>query len=91
MEEDDLLQEDFRHEQDLRCQLQRDSRFQEEGFKGRKQEGINPQALIPSGPDHERSFRGKTFVGGRGDGHQGGRFQAQNLGQQKGWSQGPNP
>ena len=90
MEEDDLLQEDFKQEQDLRRQLQKDPRYPDGGAKGTKQEGNYSQALVPSGPDHERVFRGKGFVGGRGEGHQGGRVQTRNPGQQRGWSQGPN-
>ena len=90
MEEDDLLQEDFKQDQDLRRQLQKDPRYLDASVRGRKQEGNYSRALVPSGPDHERIFRGKGFVGGRGESHQGGRVQARNLGQQRGWSQGPN-
>ncbi|KAG0513517.1 hypothetical protein BDA96_10G109600, partial [Sorghum bicolor] len=38
MEEDDLLQEDFKQEQDLRRQLQKDPRYPDGGAKGTKQE-----------------------------------------------------
>jgi hypothetical protein len=80
MEEDDLLQEDFRYEQDLRRQLMRDSR--NPGDKGRRQEGTYSRALIPSNLNQDRVSSGKILVGGRGESHhgqgqQGGRFQIQ--------------
>lgn len=59
MEEDDLLQEDFRHEQDLQKHLQHGLWIQEDGTKGRKMESTSGRALVLGAPNQDRSYGGK--------------------------------
>ena len=57
MDEDDLLGADYAHEQDLRWQLQRGSRNQGEGYKGRRVEGAGNHGLVQGDYLNNLDFR----------------------------------
>lgn len=66
MEEDDLLQEDFNQEQDLRRLLQRGPQIQGEGPKGRRLEGPGGHGMTSGVREPDRNHLGKGALGGRG-------------------------